>query len=76
MCCVDRLRSQSFADPHDTPKPAVRAAGVGGIADLAIHGKQPFVSGKFWDQHEMPSGNYWPALSAEDGVGRQELRKS
>ena len=37
----------SVADPHDTPKAAVRAAGIRGIADLAIHRKQPFVSGKF-----------------------------
>jgi len=28
------------------PKAAVRTAGMGGIADLAIHQKQPLVSGK------------------------------
>jgi len=26
----------SFADPHDTPKPAARAAGIEGGADVAI----------------------------------------
>jgi len=46
------FRFGSFADPHDTPKAAARAAGIDGIVDLAIHGKQPFVSGKFWDQNE------------------------
>jgi len=57
---VGKFRFGSFADPHDTPKAAVRPAGIDGIAELAIHGKQLFVSGKFWDQREMPSGKYWP----------------
>jgi hypothetical protein len=30
-----------------SPYTAVRAAGIEGTADLAIHQKQPFVSGKF-----------------------------
>jgi len=37
----------SIAELNDTPKAAVRAAGIGGIADLAIHLEQPFLSGKF-----------------------------
>ena len=40
-------RFGSLAELNDTPKAAVLAAGIGGIADLAIHQKQPFVSGKF-----------------------------
>ena len=43
------VRFGSVADPHDTLKAAVRAAGMGGIADLAIHQKQPFTSGKYWE---------------------------
>ena len=46
-CEKRNVRSGSVADPHDIPKAAVRAAGIGGKADLAIHRKQPFVSGKF-----------------------------
>ena len=37
----------SFAELNDNPKAAVRVAGIRGIADLAIHQKQPFMSGKF-----------------------------
>jgi hypothetical protein len=44
---MEVVRYGSVADSHDTPKAAVRAAGIGGIADLAIHPKQPFVSGNF-----------------------------
>ena len=40
----------SFADPHDTPKPVVRAAGMGGIGDLAIRQNRPFARDKFWEE--------------------------
>ena len=51
MAFFDRVftQSRSFADPHDTPKAAVRAAGVGGIADLAIRRNRPFASDKIWE---------------------------
>ena len=41
------VRFGSLADPHDISKAAVRAAGIGGIADLAIHQRQPFMGGKY-----------------------------
>jgi hypothetical protein len=37
----------SVAVTEYIPKAAVRAAGIGGIADLAIHRERPFVKGKF-----------------------------
>jgi hypothetical protein len=37
----------SLAELNDTPKAAVRAAGVGAIADAAIHLQQRLSSGKF-----------------------------
>jgi len=40
-------RKGSLAELNDTPKAAVRAAGIEGIADLAIRRMRPFVSGKF-----------------------------
>jgi len=43
-----RVRFGSIAVIEYIPKAAIRAAGLGGIADLAIHRKQPFVSGKSW----------------------------
>ncbi|MGB5412643.1 MAG: hypothetical protein WBN09_14005, partial [Woeseiaceae bacterium] len=44
--CVD-VRNGSLAELNDTPKAAVRAAAIEGIADLAIRRKRPFVSGNF-----------------------------
>jgi hypothetical protein len=68
-------RKGSFADPHDTPKAAVRAAGIEGIADLAIRRKRPFVSGKFREStRELERGVL--AVSYRPGWRRrQELRK-
>ena len=37
----------SVAELNDTPKGAVRAAGIGGISDVAIHLKQGFLIGGF-----------------------------
>ena len=40
----------SSAELNDTPKAAVRAAGIEGIADLAIRQNRPFASDKFWKE--------------------------
>ena len=50
------VRKGSLAELNDTPKAAARAAGIEGIADLAIRRKRPFV--------RISCGEYWPVLFA------------
>ena len=40
-------RNGSLAELNDNPKAADRAAGIGRIADPAIHRRRSFLSGKF-----------------------------
>jgi len=57
------VRFGSVADPHHTPKAAVRAAGIGRIADLAIRLRT-----------ETPDSSSWsPVLASCDALSNLHL---